>query len=279
MMRQYHNGVQRLLTALLAMPIFIASIYWSVWTYFILFFFITLFTLLEFYQLTKRGCVAPLKFLGIVYGLCIYVLLFLIVQGFVVPKYLYGLLPGTTLPFVVQLYKKPVQHAFTQISYTLLGVIYIGLPFSMLHWVAFSNGFYNPTLILGLFLMLWANDTGAYCVGYNLGKTKLFKRISPKKSWEGALGGSMLTLMIGYGMAHYFKILTLWEWLVMACVVSIAGIYGDLIASLFKRSIGIKDTGKTFPGHGGLLDRSDSLLIVVPFVVALIKIFLNLNAP
>jgi phosphatidate cytidylyltransferase len=147
-----------------------------------------------------------------------------------------------------------------------LGIIYVALPFSLMHVAVFSQGVYLFPIVFGFLFILWANDTGAYFAGTAFGKTKLFERISPKKSWEGSLGGSILAFVMAGVMAHFFPQLPAWHWMIMAVIVVIAGTYGDLVESLFKRSIDIKDSGSLIPGHGGFLDRFDGLLLSMPFV-------------
>ena len=160
---------------------------------------------------------------------------------------------------------------FTNIAFFFLGIIYVCVPLSLLNVASFITGEYNYQIPLGIFLILWASDTGAYFAGVNFGKTKLFERVSPKKSWEGSLGGTILALLMTFGVAHFFQSLELYSWLIIAAIIIIAGTYGDLVESMFKRSILIKDSGSTIPGHGGFLDRFDGLLLAVPFIVVYLE--------
>jgi phosphatidate cytidylyltransferase len=121
--------------------------------------------------------------------------------------------------------------------------------------------------------LIWASDTGAYFSGKALGRTKLFERISPGKTWEGWVGGTLFCLGVAYVLSLYLADLELGYWLGVAAIVSVFGVLGDLSESMLKRSLGVKDSGNLLPGHGGILDRFDSLLMVVPFVVAFLKIF------
>lgn len=125
----------------------------------------------------------------------------------------------------------------------------------------------------GCLFILWASDTGAYFAGTLFGKSKLFERISPKKSWEGFLGGAVLATLITMGIAHFFTSLDLWHWISIDVIIIVGGTFGDLVESLLKRSIEIKDSGDALPGHGGFLDRFDGLLISAPFIVAFLEIF------
>ena len=146
-------------------------------------------------------------------------------------------------------------------------------PSRLLSVVAYILGDYNPHLIIGLFLILWASDTGAYFAGMRFGKRKLFERVSPKKSWEGSVGGAALSLLFAIGIAYFVRELAPWKWMFISLITVIIGTYGDLVESLFKRSMDIKDSGRKLPGHGGFLDRFDSLLLSIPFIIIFLKFF------
>ena len=169
-------------------------------------------------------------------------------------------------------------------AYTMLSQMYIALPFSLLNVLAFTaapNGqvSFNTLLPLSVFIFLWVNDTGAYCVGSLIGRHKLFPRISPAKSWEGSIGGALFVLGVAWLIGSYDNMLVLDgdnsgrgmlsipSWLGLGLVVAIFGTWGDLIESLFKRTLGIKDSGNILPGHGGMLDRFDSSLLAIPAAV------------
>ncbi len=159
-------------------------------------------------------------------------------------------------------------------AYTMLSQMYIALPFSLLNVLAFNattNGVvtFNTLLPLSIFIFLWVNDSGAYCVGSLLGRHKLFPRISPGKSWEGSIGGAVFVLLAAYAISYYLdgRMLNSIEWLGLGLVVVVFGTWGDLVESLFKRTLGIKDSGNILPGHGGMLDRFDSSLMAIPAAV------------
>jgi len=159
-------------------------------------------------------------------------------------------------------------------AYTMLSQMYIALPFSLLNVLAFNattNGVvaFNTLLPLSIFVFLWANDSGAYCIGSLLGRHKLFPRISPGKSWEGSVGGAVVVLAVAFAISYYLddRMLTTLEWLGLGLVVVVFGTWGDLVESLFKRTLGIKDSGHILPGHGGMLDRFDSSLLAIPAAV------------
>lgn len=167
-------------------------------------------------------------------------------------------------------------------AYTMLGQMYITLPLSLINILAFGSGDSeamaepNMLLPLSIFILLWTNDTGAYCTGSLFGKHKLFPRISPGKSWEGSIGGGVLSLivagLIGYWANNNGEVqsLDIPVWIGLGLVVVVFGTWGDLVESLFKRTIGVKDSGKILPGHGGMLDRFDSSLLAIPAAVVYI---------
>ena len=160
-------------------------------------------------------------------------------------------------------------------AYTMMSQLYIALPFSLLPVLAFqfSNCDLPWLLPLSVFIFLWVNDSGAYCCGSLLGRHKLFPRISPGKSWEGSIGGALFVLLAAFLISFITQSngittnLTTLEWMGMGVVVTVFGTWGDLIESLFKRTLGIKDSGNILPGHGGMLDRFDSSLLAIPAVV------------
>lgn len=147
--------------------------------------------------------------------------------------------------------------------------IYVLLPFMLYMRAAYLfEGSYHYYIALGFLLLLWANDTGAYFVGKALGKNKLFPRISPGKTWEGAIGGGVLSMFVALGLSSAFQSLSVEQWVGMSFLITVGGIYGDLTESMIKRSLGVKDSGKLIPGHGGFLDRFDGLLLAAPLVAA-----------
>ena len=159
-------------------------------------------------------------------------------------------------------------------AFTMLAQIYIALPFSLLSLLMFSPD--SQWLIMGIFIFLWCSDTGAYCTGSLIGKHKLFPRVSPGKTWEGSIGGGVLALAASQVMALYLTSLSAVEWAIFALIVVVFGTWGDLIESLFKRKLGVKDSGKILPGHGGMLDRFDSSLLVIPAVIIYLTLLATL---
>ena len=178
--------------------------------------------------------------------------------------------------FVSELYLKQ-ENPIHDWAYTMLSQMYIALPFSMIPVLAFNGDaegkvYFNTLLPLSVFIFLWVSDTGAYCVGSLLGRHKLFPRISPGKTWEGSLGGGLFVLIAAVLLWHFAGTSgpggwQWWQWVGLGVVVCVFGTWGDLVESLFKRTIGIKDSGSILPGHGGMLDRFDSSLMAFPAAV------------
>ena len=168
---------------------------------------------------------------------------------------------------IVQLYR-PRQNAVHSLERSFFAMLYVAVPLSLLNCIISMT---NPKLLLAVFIFIWINDTGAFCSGITLGRHKLWERISPKKSWEGFVGGLLCCVLAAWGMHkwcnEFFQVPSLGTWIGLSIVVSIAATYGDLTESLIKRTVGVKDSGHLIPGHGGILDRIDSLLLVSPAVL------------
>ena len=178
--------------------------------------------------------------------------------------------------YIKELYGKHA-NPIANLGVIMLSQMYIVLPLSLINVLAFVpfdcySTDYSPAskfyaIPLSMYIFIWINDTGAYLSGVTLGKHKLFPRISPKKSWEGSIGGALLTVASAFAVAHFFTFMNKWQWIGMALVVVIFGTFGDLIESMIKRHLDIKDSGHILPGHGGILDRLDSMLLSIPAVV------------
>jgi phosphatidate cytidylyltransferase len=287
---KYSNLTQRIITGLLGSAAIIYGLAVSEWAYFAIFFIICFFSLREFYKLSAFDGLLPLKTVGIIIGMAIFCLSFFIERKDIDPKYYFIIFPLMALVYMIKLYKKGEYKPFTNIAFTFLGIFYIAIPIALLNHVVFHErandvnftnsvtNTYSFQVILGILLILWATDTGAYFAGTFLGKHKLFERISPKKTWEGFIGGAVLAGIIAFVFNlilanHNKQFLTVTDWIVITVIIVVGGTFGDLVESLLKRSIEIKDSGSSIPGHGGFLDRFDGLFISAPFVVAYLEIF------
>lgn len=266
-----NNFGQRAVTGLTYAFIVTGAILFSVYTFTVVFLIVNVLGLLEFYKLISNREAEPQTFFGITVSVLMLVAFSWIVLYDKDLKYLLCMVPCAALFFISELYRKKA-NPFLNIAYTFTGMMYITVPIMILFYIAFGlqlneTSHYNSELILGSIFLLWANDTGAYLIGTKFGKNRLFERISPKKSWEGFVGGMLCSLFVAYILSFLFPALVLADWLIIAVIIVIFGTLGDLVESMLKRSLQVKDSGTFFPGHGGILDRFDGLFISLPFVL------------
>jgi phosphatidate cytidylyltransferase len=154
--------------------------------------------------------------------------------------------------------------------------VYCAAPFSLLNFIALGSELsFTPWFVLALFVFVWINDSGAFLVGTQIGKHRLLERISPKKSWEGFVGGLLFTLASSLVFAHFFSEISLYIWLGLSATIVVFATLGDLTESLLKRTLGVKDSGKLLPGHGGMLDRFDSIIMAIPALYIYLKLFIQ----
>lgn len=278
-----NNFIQRAITGIIFVGVLIGCILGGPISFTLLFALITALTIHEFgVIISKQPDVEINKPICMLAGVFLFF-------GF---AYL-GVMPGQTeilIPYlfliiyllVSELYLKK-KNPLNNWAYAMMSQIYIALSFAMLNVLVYHSignegelsnyqVQYNPILPLSIFIFTWINDTGAYCTGMLFGKHRLFERISPKKSWEGSIGGGVFSIIAAIVMAHYFPFMPISIWIGLALTVVIFGTLGDLTESLLKRTIGIKDSGNILPGHGGMLDRFDSTLMAVPAAVVYLYI-------
>lgn len=267
------NLQQRIIAAVVGVPVIIFMIWYADWTFALLFTLVSALTQREFYRLLGLDGFEPLTAYGTVVGCLVCVLAYLAEKGVVDTDAYFLICPASSMIFLIKLYKKRDRKPFTNIGFTFLGIIYVAMPFALLIVLALRGGSYHPAIITGCLLLLWASDIGAYFAGTYFGRSKLFERVSPKKSWEGAVGGAVAAGLVALGLAFYAPELRPWQWYCVGGIIVVTGTYGDLVESLFKRSIAIKDSGTSIPGHGGFLDRFDGLLLAAPFIITFLKLF------
>ena len=264
------NLIKRTITGLIFVALIIGSIIWSQYSFVILFLVITILGLWEFYSLVKTTNFArPQIFTGIFSGGILFISMALVAMNIADLKILLINLATIPLIFFIELFSKN-KNPFTNISFSVLGIIYIALPFSLLNFffnTGLIPGVFQYEILLGFFIILWINDIFAYLLGSAFGKHLLFKRISPKKTWEGSIGGMIFSLCAAYIISLFFKELSSIQWIIIALIIIVFGTLGDLTESMFKRSLNIKDTGNILPGHGGILDRFDAVFMAAPFVL------------
>lgn len=270
------NFWTRTITGLSMVFILLAAIWFSGWVFATVFLVITVLGLREFYSLISENGAAPQKLFGTISGAVIFLTYMFInyipalnscdpriaLLPVIVP------FPLIFLSFIIELYRKKA-NPLTNVAYTILGIIYIAVPLTLLITFASPDVLKYlglPVILVGYFAFTWIYDTGAYLVGMQFGKYKFFERISPKKTWEGTIGGAILTLLTALFFSSLVSELEIYDWLILSLLVIVFGSFGDLTESLFKRSLNIKDSGTILPGHGGILDRFDTMLISSPFV-------------
>jgi phosphatidate cytidylyltransferase len=264
---------KRSISGLLFAATLLGAILFSPWSFALLFAGFSLFILREFYQLAKTAGISPQKYVGITIGVLIFTLTFLHTKGLITVDLFGFFLSILFIIPAIELYRAK-KNSLENIAVTIFGILYIIYPFSLFNYFVFPDApeglKYDPTLFVFLFILIWAYDSGAYLFGVTFGKHRLFERISPKKSWEGFFGGWFLAIVIALVMHHYFPRFETIFMLLLATIVTITGTLGDLVESMIKRNLGVKDSGKFLPGHGGLLDRFDSILFASPFVYLLV---------
>ena len=268
-----NNLVKRTLSGAVFVIVVIGSILLHPYAYAGVMTVVVVWALLEYYDIVIKDRVHAGKFIGVLSGVTLFATSFFYAQGVVSADKFLFFIPLVVLLFISQLYSTDL-YSFRAIAYTLTGVAYIALPFSMCNGLVFPlNGEYTPDILLGFFILLWTNDSFAYLTGIAFGRHRLFERISPKKSWEGFFGGLICTIALSLLVAKWFPILPMCHWMAVAVIIVVFGVYGDLIESLLKRNLKIKDSGHFLPGHGGILDRFDAVLLAAPMVYFYLKVF------
>ncbi len=273
---------KRTLTALVFGAVMIGGIIWNQYSFMILTTLICAGCLWEYLgiiasvQTYQTESKALFRFLNFVTGLIVFALIMLSAYQFINPVSFALILPLLFIVLAFELYAGK-QKKFQNSALNLLGIIYIALPLGLLHYIVMQGeGNWFPeqiNIVFGILLLVWTNDSMAYIVGSLIGKNKLFPSVSPKKSWEGFIGGALFCFGVGFLLSKYFTTISLQDWLVIAGIVSILGTIGDLVKSLMKRNLEIKDSGNILPGHGGLIDRFDAFIYSIPFVFAYLKLF------
>jgi phosphatidate cytidylyltransferase len=237
----------------------------------------------EYYLMIRNTGVKPQMVPGIMTGATAYIIATLIAAGYLKMKFFLVLIPMVLVIMIIELYRRQ-ERPFDSLAHTFFSVLYTAIPFSLFPFSAFSHEglksllphdgiIFSPGIIIGFFILIWVNDTGAYLAGSAFGRHRLMERISPKKSWEGFFGGALLALAVARLLSRWLGVIDSWEWMIVSAIISISGTYGDLIESMLKRSIGVKDSGSIMPGHGGFLDRFDSVVISFPLVFLFILLF------
>jgi len=264
----------RAITGLIFIIVMLGSLLSGMWIFTAFFAVLSLLCQNEFYKMVKHGNVIPNRITGLIGGICIFAGVGLHYALNIDYKFLLIIIPVVGSIFIAELYKKS-EVPFTNIAFTIGGLAYTIAPFCFFFSMAFIQGHYSGHFPLAFMLLLWSNDTGAYVVGRWIGRTKLFERHSPQKTWEGFIGGVLFAVFVSGIIGYYMKDLNSWEWKGMAVLIGCFGTMGDLVESMLKRSLHTKDSGSLLPGHGGLLDRFDGLFLSAPMVFAYLYLIIN----
>ena len=274
------NLIIRALTGIIFVVVLISAIYIHPIFFLILFCIITGLTLWEFGGLVKHYENANLqRTVNVLGGVYLFIATFVYANGLTDGKIFLPYLLFIMLTMIAELYYK-APNPINNWAFTLFAQVYCAGSFSMLNFIGAEPGTlgimsYTPLFIMAIFIFVWLDDTGAYLVGSLIGKHKLFERISPKKSWEGFFGGLILALASSQAFAWFAPEINRMNWLGLAATVVLFGTWGDLIESLLKRTLGVKDSGNVLPGHGGMLDRFDSVMRAVPASYIYIELFIR----
>ena len=270
------NFWSRTITGFSLVFILLAAIYFSGPLFALIFLLITILGLREFYGLISSDECQPQKIYGTVSGALIFALT--ILSQYYPGQYLPAAwkdftpfivaIPLVVISFIYEIYRKK-SNPIINVATTAMGIFYIAIPLSLLLFFSRPDALQfmgMPVILVGYFAFTWLNDTSAYLFGKQFGKHKFFERISPKKTWEGTIAGALTALLLAAGFSVLVPELPVYDWFALAIIVVFFGTHGDLVESLFKRSLNIKDSGTILPGHGGILDRFDTMLISAPFV-------------
>ncbi len=271
------NFLTRTVSGTLFVVLVVGAVLASPWTLFGLLVVVCAGCVWEFYRIASRVGFRPQSAAGIAAAVAAVAAAFLAEAGYIDPRWLwYGLILLPAVVFVTQLYRHD-KDPMGDVAATLTGIIYVGLPLALAGRMTLDGGgselIYSPHILLAYIVLVWVNDVGAYLVGVSFGRHRLMERISPKKSWEGFWGGVALTALAGAGAGWYLEGDAI-AWTVLGVVVAVSGVWGDLVESMLKRAVDLKDSGSVMPGHGGFLDRFDSLLLSLPIVYIYFELFL-----
>ncbi|MBS1604676.1 MAG: phosphatidate cytidylyltransferase [Bacteroidetes bacterium] len=271
-----NNLTQRTITGVILVLVITVLTSWSAYSFVFLTLAIDILSLVEFYRLFQAS-LSPNKWGGIILSTGLVVTSALAASRITGPNILLINIPVTFGIFICELYRKE-PHPFHNLAFTFLGILFVTVPvcfFIAIAYFPLQSGIYRAQIPLGYFFILWASDTGAYFTGKAFGVRPLFKRISPKKTWEGSLGGTACALFVAYVVSRYLAVQDAGGWMGTAMIIVVAGTFGDLIKSLLKRSLNLKDSGTILPGHGGMLDRFDTLFGSAPLVFCYFVLFLR----
>ena len=263
----------RTITGLVFLIAVIGSIILHPLAFFGLFSFFTFNGLKEFYGIQEKKHNPNPNILFYISGLSIYAIIALVGLGYIEIKFLLLGLPIIFLQILFELFRK-VDPNWRRLGTIYSAIIFVSVPFGLMNALFFSpqTGSFQIGTVIGLFVIMWTNDVFAYLTGSKFGKNRLFERHSPKKSWEGSIGGFIFAMIAAFVLSLFYTHLSSIQWIILGAIIAVSGSFGDLAESLLKRNAGIKDSGTIFPGHGGVLDRFDAVLFACPFAYVYINL-------
>lgn len=271
------NLLIRTVTGVIFVGVMVSAICYSSFSFLLLFGLVTGLTVWEFSGLLKNYEESSMqRMVNVIEGVYLFTASFLYANNYVDSKIFLPYLLLLMLSMIGELFFK-APNPINNFAFSFLTQVYCAGSFSLLNFIgtAPDGNTYSPLLVLALFIFIWVNDTGAYVVGSMIGRNKMFERISPKKSWEGFFGGLIFVLAASLLFVWYEPVINCYKWLGLAATITIFGTLGDLIESLIKRTLKIKDSGNILPGHGGMLDRFDSIIMAIPASYIYIRLFIQ----
>ncbi|QDA59978.1 phosphatidate cytidylyltransferase [Hymenobacter jejuensis] len=285
------NLAQRVIFGAIGAAILFGCIWYSAWSFAVFFALVQAKMLLEFYRMMRKAGYYPAVWWGVSIGLILFAAVSLfakintstgeqnaaaaveLMQTLLIVSAASLLISPLVLLLREMVLWPRHKQPFADVASTIVGLLYVSVPMALLNVIAFTSTGYDYRRILALLLLVWAADIGAYAAGKTFGKHKLAPNISPGKTWEGWIGGTILTVAMGWVLGYLLPDMPLTHRLVVAGVVAVFGVLGDLVESMLKRSVDVKDSGRILPGHGGLLDRFDAFLFILPVLALLQMLF------
>lgn len=277
----------RSMSAVVFVVLLVGCVYWRYISFTLFFFVVSMIGLFEFYRISEKMGARPVKLIGFLIGIITYLAFVFVGEIVSIPQemlYSYHRLSAAIMPLIIAgpflilattLFIRK-ENAIQNAMYTMGGVIYAVVPFALLNHTVFycvGSEKFNSAVILGIIFLIWSNDTFAYLGGSLFGKNKMIERVSPGKTWEGTIIGVLITFGLSFTFNTWVFNFGNYTWCILGFIVPILATIGDLVESKLKREAGVKDSGSIMPGHGGVLDRFDSLIFVSPFVFLVLRLF------
>lgn len=270
--------IQRSFTGLAYVAIIVAGTIIHPYLFALIFTGFLILTQFEFYKITETSGFVPNRIVGLVSGALLFIIFFLVANRLISQQYVFAIILIPFISYLAELFGKSKTSLRNSLA-TLAGIIYIAIPFSLMNFIVIpgnEDARFYPEILLGIFFIIWIYDSLAYAIGSLLGKHKISPRISPGKSWEGFVGGAVFAVIMGILNAVFFPVISITGWIVVALIAVIFGTCGDFFESKLKRETGVKDSGTILPGHGGFLDRFDSLLFAIPVIFVWLNLYGNI---